>query len=184
MFLSVTSVTASCKMLFFSWICVKVVGFNKKMLSRAFLFLRVPANQGCFSPHAMLFLSVAFVFELSSVTAVTAKKQYFQGIYTRAWQARARSRPGYRAAQHKRVRTLKFYCMNSFMQSRTIILGRKKNTLSLFREFFTLWSHIEVYTYRGWCEEEIGCQQENERWLWSCLLYNDLHYNGLTNDRR
>ena len=81
-------------------------------------------------------------------------------IRARVAGARARSRPGHRDAQHKGARELRFYCMNSFMQSRTLILGRKKKVLSLFREFFTLWVYIEVYTYRGWCEEETGCQQE------------------------
>ena len=38
----------------------------------------------------MLFLSVSFVFELRSVTAVTAKKQNLWGIYARAWQVRTR----------------------------------------------------------------------------------------------
>ena len=111
MFLSVTSVTALCKMLFFNWICAKMMEFNKKLLSREFYCSVWQQIRGVLFSYSLLFLSVTFVFELRCVTAVTAKKQNLWGIYACAWQGRARSKPDYRAAQHKGARALAFFIL-------------------------------------------------------------------------
>ena len=137
--------------------------FNKKLLSRAFLFLRATANPWCFFTTCNAFSIRDIRLQSEVCDSSDSKKTKSLGyIRARVAGAHARSRPRHRAAQHKGVRALRCYCMNSFMQSRTFILSGKKKVLSLFREFFTLWVYIEVYTYRGWCEEETGCQQETK----------------------
>ena len=135
-------------MLFFNWICAKMVGFNKKLLSRVFLFLRVTANPRCF----VLLFTAFSIRDIRLRTEVCdssdSKKTKSLGyIRVRVAGARARSRPGYRDAQHKGARALAFFILELVFCEMELSFWAERKILCRFSANFSLFGAILRYIH-------------------------------------
>ena len=147
---AVTSVTVSYAMRYVSIYCgvfytyFKRFGFQRLKIHRehdqkSFLFLFRPSQNGLFFHQ-----NFSFVWHL--------------------WQQKINIAVGRRARTRVREtkNTMRLILSSTLYKTRT-----QKNILSLFPWFFTLWSYIDPYPYRGWldiCCSYVIRQKQRKQW--------------------